>query len=79
MAQIRQFLMVTPLIRALSLACKELERLSSVRSSRCFGHGTHVAGIIAAQPGNIYNITGVAYKASLNAYRVIGCNGLTQD
>jgi subtilisin family serine protease len=45
----------------------------------CFGHGTHVAGIIAAQPGNIYNITGVAYKASLYAYRVLGCTGSVQD
>jgi len=39
------------------------------------GHGTHVAGIIAAQPGNEFNITGVAYGASLYAYRVFGCNG----
>ncbi|KAG8793890.1 hypothetical protein FRC19_008253 [Serendipita sp. 401] len=45
----------------------------------CNGHGTHVAGIIAAQPGNVYNITGVAYKATINAYRVLGCTGLAQD
>lgn len=45
----------------------------------CFGHGTHVTGIIAAQPGNIYNITGVAYKSSIYAYRVFGCTGGVQD
>ncbi|CCA71532.1 related to subtilisin-like serine protease [Serendipita indica DSM 11827] len=51
----------------------------SVESRACYGHGTHVAGIIAAQPGNIYNITGVAYKSSIYAYRVLGCTGTAQD
>ncbi|KDR67581.1 hypothetical protein GALMADRAFT_161607 [Galerina marginata CBS 339.88] len=41
----------------------------------CNGHGTHVAGIIAALPGNEFNITGVAYGSSLSSYRVFGCNG----
>ncbi|QRV93658.1 minor extracellular protease vpr protein [Ceratobasidium sp. AG-Ba] len=42
---------------------------------QCFGHGTHVAGIIGANPDNPYNISGVAYEASINAYRVVGCTG----
>lgn len=33
----------------------------------CAGHGTHVAGIIGANPNNDFNITGVAYEATLNA------------
>ncbi|KAF4621066.1 hypothetical protein D9613_000162 [Agrocybe pediades] len=41
----------------------------------CNGHGTHVAGIIAALPGNDFNMSGVAYGAKLNAYRVFGCSG----
>ncbi|PPQ89471.1 hypothetical protein CVT25_011997 [Psilocybe cyanescens] len=46
----------------------------------CQGHGTHVAGIISALPGNDFNITGVAYGAKLNAYRVFGCEGsVTED
>ncbi|KIM45529.1 hypothetical protein M413DRAFT_442200 [Hebeloma cylindrosporum] len=46
----------------------------------CNGHGTHVAGIIAAQPGNEFNMTGVAYGATLSAYRVFGCGGsVTED
>ncbi|OAQ62482.1 subtilisin [Pochonia chlamydosporia 170] len=40
----------------------------------CAGHGSHVAGIIAAQP-NIYGFTGAAPGASLGAYRVFGCEG----
>ncbi|KZT61997.1 subtilisin-like protein [Calocera cornea HHB12733] len=39
----------------------------------CSGHGTHVAGIVGANPGNPYNISGVAYDATLAAYRVFGC------
>ncbi|PVF93858.1 subtilisin-like protein [Serendipita vermifera] len=45
----------------------------------CNGHGTHVAGIIGANPGNIYNISGVAYKAELAGYRVFGCDGSVAD
>ncbi|PVF93862.1 subtilisin-like protein [Serendipita vermifera] len=45
----------------------------------CGGHGTHVAGIIGANPGNIYNISGVAYKAELAGYRVFGCDGSVAD
>jgi len=45
----------------------------------CAGHGTHVAGIIAANPGNEFNVTGVAYGATLQAYRVFGCVGDTAE
>ncbi|KAH9484870.1 Minor extracellular protease vpr [Psilocybe cubensis] len=46
----------------------------------CQGHGTHVAGIISALPGNDFNIAGVAYEAKINAYRVFGCVGsVTED
>ncbi|KAG9126235.1 hypothetical protein FRC07_004315 [Ceratobasidium sp. 392] len=44
-----------------------------------FGHGTHVAGIIGANPNNPHNITGVAYEATINAYRIFGCQGSTND
>ncbi|TQV92513.1 hypothetical protein V2A60_007194 [Cordyceps javanica] len=40
----------------------------------CGGHGSHVAGIIAAQP-NEYNFTGVAPDVTLGAYKVFGCSG----
>ncbi|KAJ8076315.1 hypothetical protein PM082_000736 [Marasmius tenuissimus] len=44
------------------------------------GHGTHIAGIIGADPPkNPYNISGVAYSASLSSYRVFGCTGGTSD
>ncbi|KAI0049847.1 pyrolysin [Auriscalpium vulgare] len=46
---------------------------------QCAGHGSHVAGIIGADPGNEFNISGVAYKASINAYRIFGCEGQTSD
>jgi subtilisin family serine protease len=45
------------------------------------GHGTHVAGIIGADPlANPFNISGVAFSASISAYRVLGCSGgLSED
>ncbi|KAG7098360.1 hypothetical protein E1B28_000318 [Marasmius oreades] len=44
------------------------------------GHGTHVAGIIGADPlKSQFNISGVAYSASLSAYRIFGCEGGTSD
>lgn len=46
---------------------------------QCAGHGTHVAGIIGANPNNSYGIIGVANGASLAAYRVFGCTGSTSD
>lgn len=45
----------------------------------CRGHGTHVAGIIGANPGNEYKIKGVAYGAQLGAYRMFGCTGQATD
>ncbi|PHH92819.1 hypothetical protein CDD83_4728 [Cordyceps sp. RAO-2017] len=42
----------------------------------CGGHGTHVAGIVAAQrKGNAFGFTGAAPDAVLGAYRVFGCKG----
>ncbi|KAF8634300.1 hypothetical protein AX17_004252 [Amanita inopinata Kibby_2008] len=46
---------------------------------QCNGHGTHVAGIIGANPGNEFNISGVAYAASLTSYRIFGCQGFVTD
>lgn len=40
----------------------------------CQGHGTHVAGIIAAQE-NTMGFTGAAPDVNLHAYRVFGCDG----
>ncbi|KAG5938400.1 hypothetical protein E4U59_003799 [Claviceps monticola] len=40
----------------------------------CAGHGTHVAGIVAAQ-NNSLGFTGTAPGVSLGAYRVFGCRG----
>ncbi|CAE6450175.1 unnamed protein product [Rhizoctonia solani] len=45
----------------------------------CNGHGTHVAGIIGANPNNPWNISGVAYESEINAYRVFGCDGSVPD
>jgi subtilisin family serine protease len=41
----------------------------------CMGHGTHVAGIIAANG----EVVGVAPKARLGSYRVFGCEGSTDS
>ncbi|SPO00592.1 related to subtilisin-like serine protease [Cephalotrichum gorgonifer] len=38
----------------------------------CLGHGTHVAGTIAAQQ-NAFNFTGAAPGVTLGAYKVFGC------
>ncbi|CAE6485798.1 unnamed protein product, partial [Rhizoctonia solani] len=46
---------------------------------QCNGHGTHVAGTIGANPNNPWNISGVAYEAEINAYRVFGCDGSVPD
>ncbi|KAJ7141454.1 subtilisin-like protease [Mycena epipterygia] len=46
---------------------------------QCAGHGTHVAGIIGCNPGNPFNISGVAYDATIYAYRIFGCTGGVGD
>ncbi|GKT51985.1 minor extracellular protease vpr [Colletotrichum spaethianum] len=45
------------------------------------GHGTHVAGILAARdPAGVgFGIVGIAPDASLYAYRVLGCTGGVTD
>ncbi|KAF7315418.1 Pyrolysin [Mycena indigotica] len=45
----------------------------------CGGHGTHVAGIVGANPGNEFNISGVAPDATIFGYRIFGCEGSTND
>ncbi|KAI1141381.1 subtilisin-like protein [Hypoxylon sp. FL0543] len=44
----------------------------------CNGHGTHISGIIAAQP-NEFGCTGAAPDATLGMYRAFGCNGESSD
>ncbi|KAI1204563.1 subtilisin-like protein [Annulohypoxylon truncatum] len=44
----------------------------------CVGHGTHVAGIIAAQM-NEYNFTGAAPGVTLGMYKATGCGGQTTN
>ncbi|THU94154.1 subtilisin-like protease [Dendrothele bispora CBS 962.96] len=41
--------------------------------------GTHVTGIVGADPSNPYNISGVAYNSTLSMYRIFGCAGDTTD
>jgi len=45
----------------------------------CFGHGTHVAGIIGASGPNEFNMTGVAPEATIYAYRVFSCYGYSDS
>ncbi|KAI8637781.1 peptidase S8/S53 domain-containing protein [Parasitella parasitica] len=42
------------------------------------GHGTHVAGIIAAND-KLFNFTGVAPEVTLGAWRIFGCDGATSN
>ena len=44
----------------------------------CNGHGTHVAGTVAANDTAL-GFTGVAPHAKIRAYRVFGCTGSTPD
>ncbi len=46
----------------------------------CFGHGTHVAGILGADGDPATGgARGVAPGATIRAYRVVGCSGGTSD
>ena len=45
----------------------------------CNGHGTHVAGIIAAQSNNPYGILGAAQGVTIGSFRVFGCSGDVPD
>ncbi|KAF7357681.1 Minor extracellular protease vpr [Mycena venus] len=40
---------------------------------------TRLKGIIGANPGNEFNISGVAYDSTIYAYRIFGCNGSVND
>ena len=42
-------------------------------------HRFFLQGIIGANPGNPFNISGVAFGASITAYRVFGCSGSVTD
>ncbi|KAG0747148.1 hypothetical protein G6F62_000447 [Rhizopus arrhizus] len=42
------------------------------------GHGTHVAGIIAAND-QLLNFTGIAPQVTLGAWRIFGCDGSTSN
>lgn len=44
----------------------------------CIGHGTHISGIIGADP-NPFNFIGVAPKATLGMWKVFGCTGVATD
>lgn len=44
----------------------------------CNGHGSHLAGTIAAQKNNL-GFTGAATGVTLSSYRVFGCFGSTSD
>ncbi|KIP04605.1 hypothetical protein PHLGIDRAFT_492880 [Phlebiopsis gigantea 11061_1 CR5-6] len=46
---------------------------------QCNGHGTHVTGIVGANPGNEFNISGVAFDATIRMYRIFGCTGDVTD
>ncbi|KZV95486.1 subtilisin-like protease [Exidia glandulosa HHB12029] len=40
---------------------------------QCNGHGTHVAGVIAANPGDAFGFSGIAPDSTIFAYRIFGC------
>jgi subtilisin family serine protease len=44
----------------------------------CNGHGTHVSGIIGADP-NPFNFTGVVPNATMGMWKVFGCEGQVSD
>ncbi|KAL0959395.1 hypothetical protein HGRIS_014644 [Hohenbuehelia grisea] len=52
---------------------------ANMRVPRCAGHGTHVAGIIGADPVNKFSMKGVAPKASIYSYRAFSCISSGQE
>ncbi|KAG0238196.1 peptidase S8/S53 domain-containing protein [Mortierella sp. GBAus27b] len=56
----------------------DLQSLDTPGGFDCVGHGTHVAGIIAANSPST-NFYGVAPEATLGAYRVFPCTGSSKD
>lgn len=52
-------------------------RIDEYNPLDCQGHGTHVAGIIAAK--NDKNLVGVAPNATIRAYKIFGCSGGTSE
>ncbi|KAG8934449.1 hypothetical protein FRC02_009917 [Tulasnella sp. 418] len=45
----------------------------------CYGHGTAVAGVLAANLDPTYKFVGVAPNAKIAAYRVFSCTGKSND
>jgi len=53
---------------------KNVNRTGDGKNTDCFGHGTHLAGIIAAKD-NAKAVVGAAPGAPLIGVKVLGCNG----
>ncbi|KIO30674.1 hypothetical protein M407DRAFT_20207 [Tulasnella calospora MUT 4182] len=57
---------------------KDKSEVDGVHVPDCEGHGTHVAGIVGANP-NSHGFTGVAPKATLAMYKIHGCSKSYDD
>ncbi len=53
---------------------KHVNFVGDGRNTDCHGHGTHVAGTVAAKD-NTSDVVGVAPGAPLTGVKVLGCNG----